>query len=281
MLPWVYEFRWEPTHIIFLGVFFSVLTLILITLARAGARTVRDIRSHLDDNISWTLAFEELASSARVCRHELNGDIQHRTCTNEFDCRSCEAHRAFLVSGRSASAAVIQRSPTSSGMFGLHVPLDRYYHRGHTWVKPEADGTITVGLDDLGRRMVGKIEAVELPGPGERVTANGHGWTIISTKGRARLRSPIDGNVIAAGSESEEWFLRVAPVEGGPDMSHLLRGPEVKPWVMRELERLQFALSPDGGSPALADGGVPVRSMPDAIPMKDWEGVWEEMFLQA
>jgi hypothetical protein len=27
---------------------------------------------------------------------------------------------------------------------GMSFPLDRYYHRGHAWAHPEADGTMTV-----------------------------------------------------------------------------------------------------------------------------------------
>ena len=55
----------------------------------------------------------------------------------------------------------------------------------------------------------------------------------------------------------------------------------MKPWVMRELERLQIALSPAGVGTSLADGGELMPEMWKQAPQKDWDGVWGEMFLQA
>ena len=62
---------------------------------------------------------------------------------------------------------------------------------------------------------------------------------------------------------------------------HLLRGEEIKPWIMRELERLQVAVSPEGVGVSLADGGELVQDMWKQSPQVDWDGVWGEMFLQA
>ncbi len=42
---------------------------------------------------------------------------------------------------------------------------------------------------------------------------------------------------------------------------HLLRGAEIAPWVMREMERLQLTLAAEGAEPTLADGGVPVADI--------------------
>jgi hypothetical protein len=36
------------------------------------------------------------------------------------------------------------------------------------------------------------------------------------------------------------------------DLRHLLGGHEIRPWVMREMERLQLALSAEGAAPTLA-----------------------------
>ena len=64
-------------------------------------------------------------------------------------------------------------------------------------------------------------------------------------------------------------------------MRHLLSGAEVKPWLMREMERLQLALTMEGASvPSLADGGVPVRDIAAAYPQTDWDAVCGEMFLE-
>ena len=50
---------------------------------------------------------------------------------------------------------------------------------------------------------------------------------------------------------------------------------------MREMERLQYALAPDGMGSSLADGGEMVPEMWKQAPDVDWDGVWGEMFLRA
>jgi hypothetical protein len=168
-----------------------------------------------------------------------------------------------------------------AGIFGMSFPLDRMYHRGHTWARPEADGTVTVGLDDLGARLLGTPDAVDLPEPGSRVQANGTAFRIHKREADVRVLSPVDGEVVETGGVDRGFFLRVKPLDGLMDMRHLLRDSEVKPWLMRELERLQLALTMEGASmPSLADGGVPVADIAAAYPRTDWDAVCGEMFLE-
>jgi len=61
---------------------------------------------------------------------------------------------------------------------------------------------------------------------------------------------------------------------------HLLRGTEIRPWLMRELERLQLTLSAEGAAPTLADIGGPVAHMSEGYPKADWDAVCGEMFLE-
>jgi len=49
---------------------------------------------------------------------------------------------------------------------------------------------------------------------------------------------------------------------------------------MREMERLQLALSAEGAAPTLADGGVTVADIAQSYPEADWDAVYREMFLE-
>jgi hypothetical protein len=170
---------------------------------------------------------------------------------------------------------------TEAEIFGMSFPLDRMYHRGHTWARREANGTVTVGLDDLGSRLLGTPDAVDLPGLGSRLHSNGTAFRIHRREADVRILSPVDGEVVETGGVDRGFFLRVKPLDGAIDMRHLLRDAEVKPWLMRELERLQLTLTMEGASmPSLADGGVPVADIAAAYPKTDWDAVCGEMFLE-
>lgn len=270
MLPWNYGFHWSAGTIIFLGAFYTVLTIIAATLLRALWRSWRDMQLARADAIRWESDFHDLPQRDRVCRHELTGQVKQRTCHHAFDCRECADHPKLMQ-----IAAAPAPEPE---IFGMPFPTDRLYHRGHTWAKTEPDGTVTVGLDDLGRRLIGHPDRVELPPAGIRIHANGTAWRVSKRGADVRVLAPVDGEVVAIGGPDDDWYLKIRPVNGGFDTRHLLTPSEVKPWMMRELERLQLTLGSGAGS--LADGGVPVEDISEAYPASNWDAVCGEMFLE-
>ena len=272
MFPNDYAFHWSPVHVVFLGIFFTVVIVVASHLALAAWREARGVRQNSFDAIRWHEAFEDFPPELRVCRHELSGRFAERQCPNAFDCRHCETHPRLI-----AKLPLPVESPQD--IAGLMFPADRYYHRGHAWAKSEADGTVTVGLDELGKRLIGDA-AVELPEPGTQLRVNGCAWKFHTASGDVRILSPLDGEVVATGEKSGEWLLRVKPEAGKLDTRHLLRGAEVKAWITRELERLQLALAPEPTGATLADGGVLVEDLPQANPSADWDRVYGQIFLE-
>ena len=275
MLPWNYGFHWGMASYIFLGAFYTVLVVVLTTLIGALVRARRALREG-SEAIRWQSDFHDLPASDRICRHVLTGEFKHRECPHAFDCRQCSTHAKLLEHASAPPSA-----ESDAEIFGMTFPADRFYHRGHTWAHPEADGTVTIGLDDLGARLLGTPDQVILPEPGTMVRANGTAFRVRRREADVRILSPVDGEVVETGGAGSGYFLRVKPLDGIVDLRHLLRGAEVRPWLLRELERLQLALTMEGASvPSLADGGVPVSDIAAAYPETDWDAVCGEMFLE-
>jgi glycine cleavage system H lipoate-binding protein len=160
----------------------------------------------------------------------------------------------------------------------MPVPLDRYYHRGHTWVKPEADGTLTVGLDEMGRRLIGPPDVLELPAEGSELREHAPAARIRKKGSEVQVMAPVSGRVVSVAEPGEGWWLRVRPAEG-QQLSHLLRGAEVSAWYRQELERLELALGRPGAAPALADGGVLMEDLSEVCPPGQWDAVCGALFL--
>ncbi len=280
MFPWVHEFRWEIGHIIFTGGFTVASIIIAMTLVLAVKKLIMSYRQRKVDYILWHSAFEDFPAQTRMCRHEMSGALKQRTCGNFFDCGNCEVNKKLMERGVTDAIFAGAGNDGNVEILGLHMPLDRMYHRGHTWVKEEIDGTYTIGLDDFGKRLIGKPDEVVLPNIGEELRTNGTAWQVKTKGADTRILSPIDGEIVETGGPDQGWFLRVKPKHEKPDTAHLLRGREVKGWLMREIERLQFSLASDGVGAALADGGVLIDDLPRAHPDADWDGVFGEMFLE-
>ena len=273
MFPNVYGFSWTPGYLTFLGVFFTVLAVILTTLIMAFYRMRRQIDGLKVDVIRWKSEFHDLSAGERACRHQFTGEFKDRVCERGFECGECATH-GRLVHAHPVAAA------EDCDVGGLEIPADRMYHRGHTWVRHEVDGTVTVGLDALGKRLFGKPDKLDLPQPGARLHANGAAWTMWRGGLAVRILAPVDGEIVETGGTGQDYYLRLKPIGEKIETAHLLRGAEVKPWLSRELERLQILLAPTAIGASLADGGVPVEDMPKAMPEANWEAVWGEMFIE-
>ena len=263
------------SHVVFLGLFCAVLLVIAAALGLSVFRAARDFRARRAEAICWQATFPDLPARERVCRHQFTGEFPRRICDQAFDCRECQTHAA-LVAKRPPETA----PPNDTDVFGLEFPPDRFYHRGHAWAHPEPDGTVTVGLDALGARLVADPEAIVLPAAGTHLQTNGTAWSVRKRGADVRILSPLDGEVIATGSAQEGWYLKVRPDGGQLDARHLLRGREIRPWIAREMERLQAALAPAAQTLTMADGGVPMDDIAAGYPGADWDTVCAEIFLQ-
>ena len=123
-------------------------------------------------------------------------------------------------------------------------------------------------------------DAVELPPPGTVLAANGTGWHFVKGSERVRVLAPVDGEVLEQGRLESGWLLRVRIDGAERSTRHLLRGGEVRPWIMRELERLQFSLGTSDAGATLADGGEMVSDLPAAYPGIGWGSLCGPFFLE-
>ncbi len=274
MFPGIDGFHWTVGHVVFLFLFFAVVLTILATVVSAAWRTARDLRNHRAIELCWKSDFAELPESGRRCRHELAGRVISRTCDNAFDCRHCGKYSQF---------AVLPATGLAPDM-GLNYSDDRFYHRGHTWVKPAEDGTVTIGLDELAEHLIGPPDSIEMPEAGSEIEINQTAWRMKKNGKQIEVRAPIEGTVVGVGGPQEEWYLKIRPrldANVPATLRHLLRGPEVHSWLSRELERFQLQLRAPNTPPSLADGGVLMPGLMDAVPEADWDTVLADTFLQA
>lgn len=273
MFPGIDGFHWTFGQVLFLSLFFAVVLTIFATVTSAAWRTRRDFRCRRAIEEWWRSEFAELPVTDRLCRHELAGRVISRTCDNAFDCRHCEKYSQFAVLPATGNV----------NSYGLDYSKHQFYHRGHTWVEPADDGTVTVGLDELAVHLVGTPEWVNMPAIGDELELNQTAWRMKKNGHEIEVRAPIEGVLTAVGGPEQGWYLKLRPrldLLEPATLRHLLRGPEVHGWMARELERLQFQLRAPSSAPALADGGVLLPDLMNALPQADWDSVLADTFLQ-
>jgi len=276
MIPTAYEFHWDLGHIVFLGIFYCVISVVTVALGTALYHWLKDLRDRRASGIAWKETFHDLPMERRHCRHEFRGTVPSRICDNDFDCASCRLHEAFMAAERG-----IDQEACGTPPLGIDLPEHHFFHRGHTWVKPRADGTVDIGLDDLMTRCIGRPDKVLLPESGSELEAGDRVATVARGPYETRILAPISGKVVAEGDLVDGWLCRVQPSDPELELKHLLHGREAEVWMLRELESLQRLVS-SGAEEAttLADGGQPVPDMMQAYPDADWDRIWAHLSLE-
>ncbi len=170
--------------------------------------------------------------------------------------------------------------------FLLHPGL--FYHPGHTWVMPQGNGTVRIGIDDFSRRLVDGVVKVELPPKGSRVRQGRVAVQLDCGEKRARLLSPVSGLVTAVndslakgGSALErdpygKGWLFTAEV-ANQRFKKLPTGAAATEWLKREIGRLSVFLQGELGVTA-ADGGDLIPKPPRVLSKEQWENLVETFF---
>jgi glycine cleavage system H protein len=78
-----------------------------------------------------------------------------------------------------------------------NVPKQLKYTSEHEWVRPEADGTLVIGITDHAQQQLGELVYVELPDVGRTLKARDAMAVVESTKAASDVYAPLAGAVLA------------------------------------------------------------------------------------
>ena len=194
--------------------------------------------------------------------------------------------RALTRSRREAAAI-----PAAVDLTSFRVPEKLFYHQGHGWLRPEAGAVGVVGLDDFAQKLVGKVDAVQLPPVGSRLEQGGKGWDLVVDSVPVQMLSPVNGEVVEVNPEvvrspavlredpyGKGWLLKVRSSRIASDTRNLLSGKMARAWMESALEKLR-PVEHEGLGAVLQDGGVPVEGIARMLGGEHWAEVAREHLL--
>lgn len=108
------------------------------------------------------------------------------------------------------------------------IPADLRYTKDHEYVRAAADGIVTVGITDYAQGELGDVVFLDLPKPGDKVTAHQPFGTIEAVKAVSELFSPLTGEVLEVNGALDAdpaavnrdpygagWMVRLRPSAAG------------------------------------------------------------------
>jgi glycine cleavage system H lipoate-binding protein len=175
----------------------------------------------------------------------------------------------------------------------FHPPPGLFYHRSHTWVFLEPNGSVRIGLDGLAAFLVGRFDRIELPQPGRHVS---EGEALVHiTKGTRKLEvtSPVDGTVAEVNHEltpdglfvSSEpygagWICQIIPDSLSRSLGKLAVAERATEWHMVESERATEFFKSKGWGDAGLDSVGPRSSSPAGFLQNTDDQTWRDFQTQ-
>ncbi len=172
------------------------------------------------------------------------------------------------------------------------LPEEIYYHPGHSWAVPEGKNLVKVGVDDFAQKLVGKIDAIQLPSIGSTINQGDKGWTLQVDSKKIDMLSPVDGKVLAINerivSSPESinkypyvsWLMEVESPRFSVDKKQLLSGNMAKKWIEEVRENLLSRMNYDLGL-VYQDGGLLVDGMGKNLDRDRWDEIARDFLLSS
>ncbi|NGX15875.1 glycine cleavage system protein GcvH [Wenzhouxiangella sp. XN24] len=104
------------------------------------------------------------------------------------------------------------------------IPAELKYARTHEWLRPEDDGSVTLGISDHAQEALGDLVFVETPEVGRSVAPGEACAVVESVKAASDVYSPIAGEVTAVNEAlatqpellnsdpyGEGWIMKIRP----------------------------------------------------------------------
>jgi glycine cleavage system H lipoate-binding protein len=187
------------------------------------------------------------------------------------------------------ASAVEREAPADTALLGVRMPQDLFYFGGHAWVRPAAEGTVRIGLDDFVGRLAGRIDSLEMPRKGAHLRQGRTAVRLVRGGESVEVPSPIDGDVLLVNRGAIDaptsvtgdpygagWLLTLKPRQIERDLVRLRFGDAAAAWQKSEVGRLLEMVQ--SGRPTAADGGTLAHDALAGVPGNRWAEILRKFF---
>ncbi len=138
----------------------------------------------------------------------------------------------------------------SNSKHEFNVPAGIFVSPDHTWVNIEMNGTVRVGIDDFVRKIIEKIDEIELPKLDQKVKKGDILFMIKRGNHSFKISSPISGKVTLINTEHLEhpewivikpfelsWMCCIEPSNLSEELHSLKIGQGTVKWYQEEIDK--------------------------------------------
>jgi glycine cleavage system H protein len=181
--------------------------------------------------------------------------------------------------------------PAGDYVDGFLTPETVSYHFGHCWLTRERKNLVRVGADEFAAALLGRIERIELPKPGQWIRQGQKVLAFVRDGQKTEMVSPTEGEVkeinrdvlenpglLRSDPYGKGWLVAVHVPDEEATGRNLVPKNLVRQWMREAAERL-YTRQPMLAGAVAADGGRPVDDLTAGVPDAKWREITGEFFL--
>ena len=174
---------------------------------------------------------------------------------------------------------------------GFLVPRNLSYHFGHSWLVKERKNVVRIGADEFAAALMGKLEKIELPTPGQWIRQGQKSMSFHRDGEKTEMVSPTEGEVLEINREildnpaalrqdpyGKGWLMTIHVPDEENTRRNLVPKGLVRQWMADAVGRL-YSRQPALAGLVAADGGRPAEDLLAALPDASWKATTGEFFL--
>ena len=132
----------------------------------------------------------------------------------------------------------------------VNVPAGIFVADSHSWVGVHMNGLVRVGIDDFTQKMIGRIDAIDLPARGLEVKKGDELFVLRHGTHRLPIPSPVSGRIATINDQLSErpeliklkpyelgWVCTMEPTNLTGDLRELRIGTDAVSWYQGEIGR--------------------------------------------
>lgn len=232
--------------------------------------------------VSWQDAMRKRPGKDRTCRHSLTQRIERRVCSFNYNCSKCDFDQLFEEVWTAKAKSIPFEVQTVKG---FDLPMDYFFHTGHTWARIENGGYIRIGLDDFALKLLGKADALDLPLTGKELNKDHVGWGLKRKENLADVLSPVDGVIVEVNSNvranpelanqepyGDGWLFLIRTPNVKSTVKKLMADTDSLNWMSSEVSQLEGLIEGVAG-PLAADGGYLQDDIYGNLPDLGWKNL--------
>ncbi|HEX7358838.1 MAG TPA: hypothetical protein VF270_14085 [Ignavibacteriaceae bacterium] len=149
------------------------------------------------------------------------------------------------------------------------VPADIYFSKGHTWLKKNRDGLISIGIDEFASSALGVLSILNCVEEGKKLKRGDVIFEAAYGNSNVKFLSPINGLVKSVNSNLigkrisdpyETWGVQIASTDLSNNKKLFLSGKEALDWIKKESVKLKdfitnHSLKTELAGTTMFDGG--------------------------